>query len=231
MMKHSRRYLELMKQVDREHEYPLVEGVQLLKKVASAKFDESVELSINLGVEPKYADQMVRGTVILPHGTGKKVRVLVFAQGEKVKEALDAGADYAGLEEYIQKVQDGWLDFDVVIATPDVMRHIGKLGRVLGPHGLMPNPKTGTVTQDIAQAVADSKSGKISFRVDRYGIIHVAVGKVSFEEAKLVENVKAMVATLVKLRPQGAKGQYLRKITLTSTQGPGIKIEKQTALA
>ncbi|BFN37697.1 50S ribosomal protein L1 [Fidelibacter multiformis] len=230
-MKHSRRYLELMKQVDREHEYPLVEGVQLLKKVASAKFDESVELSINLGVEPKYADQMVRGTVILPHGTGKKVRVLVFAQGEKVKEALDAGADYAGLEEYIQKVQDGWLDFDVVIATPDVMRHIGKLGRVLGPHGLMPNPKTGTVTQDIAQAVADSKSGKISFRVDRYGIIHVAVGKVSFEEAKLVENVKAMVATLVKLRPQGAKGQYLRKITLTSTQGPGIKIEKQTALA
>jgi large subunit ribosomal protein L1 len=221
----------MMNQVDREREYPLDEGVQLLKKVASAKFDESVELSINLGVEPKYADQMVRGTVILPHGTGKKVRVLVFAQGEKVKEALDAGADYAGLEEYIQKVQDGWLDFDVVIATPDVMRHIGKLGRVLGPHGLMPNPKTGTVTQDIAQAVADSKSGKISFRVDRYGIIHVAVGKVSFEEAKLVENVKAMVATLVKLRPQGAKGQYLRKITLTSTQGPGIKIEKQTALA
>ncbi|RKY49976.1 MAG: 50S ribosomal protein L1 [Candidatus Neomarinimicrobiota bacterium] len=231
MMKHSRRYLELIKQIDREHEYPLDEGVQLLKKIASAKFDESVELSINLGVEPKYADQMVRGTVILPHGTGKKVRVLVFAQGEKVKEALDAGADYAGLEEYVQKVQNGWLDFDVVIATPDVMRHIGKLGRVLGPHGLMPNPKTGTVTQDIAQAVADSKSGKISFRVDRYGIIHVAVGKVSFEETKLVENVKAMVTTLVKLRPQGAKGQYLRKITLTSTQGPGIKIEKQTALA
>ncbi len=230
-MKHSRRYLELIKQIDREHEYPLDEGVQLLKKIASAKFDESVELSINLGVEPKYADQMVRGTVILPHGTGKKVRVLVFAQGEKVKEALDAGADYAGLEEYVQKVQNGWLDFDVVIATPDVMRHIGKLGRVLGPHGLMPNPKTGTVTQDIAQAVADSKSGKISFRVDRYGIIHVAVGKVSFEETKLVENVKAMVTTLVKLRPQGAKGQYLRKITLTSTQGPGIKIEKQTALA
>jgi len=230
-MKHSRRYLELIKQIDREHEYPLDEGVQLLKKIASAKFDESVELSINLGVEPKYADQMVRGTVILPHGTGKKVRVLVFAQGEKVKEALDAGADYVGLEEYVQKVQNGWLDFDVVIATPDVMRHIGKLGRVLGPHGLMPNPKTGTVTQDIAQAVADSKSGKISFRVDRYGIIHVAVGKVSFEETKLVENVKAMVTTLVKLRPQGAKGQYLRKITLTSTQGPGIKIEKQTALA
>lgn len=230
-MKHSRRYLELMQQVDREHEYPLSEGVHLLKKTASAKFDESVELSINLGVEPKYADQMVRGTVILPHGTGKKVRVLVFAQGEKVKEALDAGADYAGLEEYIQKVQGGWLDFDVVIATPDVMRHIGKLGRVLGPHGLMPNPKTGTVTQDIAQAVADSKSGKINFRVDRYGIIHVGVGKISFGEDKIVENVKTMVSTLVKLRPQGAKGQYLRKITLTSTQGPGIKIEKQTALA
>ncbi len=230
-MKHSRRYLELIEQVDREHEYPLTEGVQLLKKVASATFDESVELSVNLGVEPKYADQMVRGTVILPHGTGKKVRVLVFAQGDKVNEALETGADYAGLEEYIQKVQEGWLDFDVVIATPDVMRHIGKLGRVLGPHGLMPNPKTGTVTQDIAQAVADSKSGKISFRVDRYGIIHVAVGKISFDEDKLVENVKAMVSTLVKLRPQGAKGQYLRKITLTSTQGPGIKIEKQTALA
>jgi large subunit ribosomal protein L1 len=230
-MKHGRRYLVMMNQVDREHEYPLAEGVQLLKKIASAKFDESVELSVNLGVEPKYADQMVRGTVILPHGTGKKVRVMVFAQGDKVKEALDAGADYAGLEEYIQKIQDGWIDFDVVIATPDVMRHIGKLGRVLGPHGLMPNPKTGTVTQDITQAVEDSKSGKISFRVDRYGIIHVAVGKISFEEDKLIENVRTMVSTLVKLRPQGAKGQYLQKITLTSTQGPGIKIEKQTALA
>jgi large subunit ribosomal protein L1 len=230
-MKRSRRYLDLLQKVDREQEYPLLEGIQLLKQVANARFDESVELSVNLGVEPKYADQMVRGTVILPHGTGKVVRVLVLAQGEKVKEALDAGADYAGLEEYIEKIQGGWLDFDVVIATPDVMRHIGKLGRVLGPHGLMPNPKTGTVTQDITQAVEDSKSGKISFRVDKYGIIHVGVGKISFEEDKIVENVKTMIATLVKLRPQSAKGLYLRKITLTSTQGPGIKIEKQTALA
>ena len=230
-MKRSRRYLDLLQKVDREQEYPLLEGIQLLKQVANARFDESVELSVNLGVEPKYADQMVRGTVILPHGTGKVVRVLVLAQCEKVKEALDAGADYAGLEEYIEKIQGGWLDFDVVIATPDVMRHIGKLGRVLGPHGLMPNPKTGTVTQDITQAVEDSKSGKISFRVDKYGIIHVGVGKISFEEDKIVENVKTMIATLVKLRPQSAKGLYLRKITLTSTQGPGIKIEKQTALA
>ena len=230
-MKRSRRYLDLLQKVDREQEYPLLEGIHLLKQVANARFDESVELSVNLGVEPKYADQMVRGTVILPHGTGKVVRVLVLAQGEKVKEALDAGADYAGLEEYVEKIQGGWLDFDVVIATPDVMRHIGKLGRVLGPHGLMPNPKTGTVTQDITQAVKDSKSGKISFRVDKYGIIHVGVGKISFEEDQIVENVKTMIATLVKLRPQSAKGQYLRKITLTSTQGPGIKIEKQTALA
>lgn len=230
-MKRSRRYLDLLQKVNREQEYPLLEGIQLLKQVANARFDESVELSVNLGVEPKYADQMVRGTVILPHGTGKVVRVLVLAQGEKVKEALEAGADYAGLEEFVEKIQGGWLDFDVVIATPDVMRHIGKLGRVLGPHGLMPNPKTGTVTQDITQAVEDSKSGKISFRVDKYGIIHVGVGKISFEEDKIVENVKTMIATLVKLRPQSAKGQYLRKITLTSTQGPGIKIEKQTALA
>jgi len=230
-MKRSRRYLDLLQKVDKEQEYPLLEGIQLLKQVATARFDESVELSVNLGVEPKYADQMVRGTVILPHGTGKAVRVLVLAQGDKVKEALKAGADYAGLEEYVDKIQGGWLDFDVVIATPDVMRHIGKLGRVLGPHGLMPNPKTGTVTQDITQAVQDSKSGKISFRVDKYGIIHVGVGKISFEEDKIVENVKAMIATLVKLRPQSAKGLYLRKITLTSTQGPGIKIEKQTALA
>ncbi|MDD3807338.1 MAG: 50S ribosomal protein L1 [Candidatus Marinimicrobia bacterium] len=230
-MKHSRRYRELLKQVDREYEYPLNEGIKLLKKIASAHFDETVELSINLGVDPKYADQMVRGTVILPYGTGKKIRVLVFAQGEKVKEALDAGTDYAGLDEYIQKIQNGWLDFDVVIATPDVMRHIGKLGRVLGPHGLMPNPKTGTVTENIAQAVADSKAGKINFRVDRYGIVHVGVGKISFEENQLVENIKTMVTTLIKLRPPSAKGQYLQKITLTSTMGPGIKIEKQTALA
>jgi len=230
-MKHSRRYTENLKLIDRTVEYPLVDGIELLKKAANAKFDESIELTLNLGVDPRYSDQNIRGTVILPHGTGKKVRVLVLAQGEKVKEAEDAGADHAGLEEYIEKIEGGWFDFDVCIATPDVMRYVGKLGRTLGPRGLMPNPKTGTVTNDVAEAVKDSKAGKISFRVDKYGILHVIVGKASFSVEQITENVRGMLGTVVKMKPTGLKGTYLRKVSLSSSQGPGIKIDKQSALA
>lgn len=230
-MKHSRRYFKNQDLVNSTVEYSLDQGIELLKKSVTAKFDESVELSINLGVDPRHADQMVRGTVVLPNGTGKKVRVLVLTQGDKVKEALSAGADYAGLDEYVEKIKNSWLDFDVVIATPDVMKEVGKLGRILGTRGMMPNPKSGTVTNDIASAVQESKAGKIEFRVDKYGIIHVIVGKVSFAPEKLSENIKALIGTVIKLRPAAAKGAYLNKITLTSTMGPGIRIEKQSAIA
>lgn len=230
-MKHSRRQTTNLKLVDKSVEYPLSEAVQIIKKAASSKFDESVELSVNLGVDPKYADQMVRGTVILPNGTGKKVRVLVLTQGDKVKEAEEAGADMAGLDEYVKKIQGGWFEFDSCIATPDVMKNVGRLGRQLGTRGLMPNPKTGTVTMDVAKAVKEAKAGKISFRVDKYGILHVAVGKLSFDEAQLKENIQAMISTVMKLKPQSLKSVYMQKITLSSTQGPGIRIDKQTALA
>jgi len=212
-------------------EYALVDGIELIKKAATAKFDESIELTLNLGVDPKYADQNIRGTVILPHGTGKKVRVLVLTQGDKAKEAEAAGADHAGLEDYIAKIEGGWFDFDVCIATPDVMRHVGKLGRALGTRGLMPNPKTGTVTKDVEQAVKEAKAGKISFRVDKYGILHVVVGKASFSAEQLTENVRGMLGTVMKLKPTTLKGTYLKKMTISSTQGPGIKIDKQSALA
>ncbi len=229
-MKHSRRYYSNLKAIDKFKNYDVIEGVDLLKETSTAKFDESIEISVNLGVDPKYSEQMVRGTVVLPHGTGKKIRILVLTQGEKVKEAEEANADYVGLEEYIKKIQDGWFEFDVLIVSPDVMKFVGKLGRVLGPKGLMPNPKSGTVTNDIGNAVKDSKAGKISFRVDKYGIIHSAIGKASFDKEKLVDNVKTMVKTVMKLKPIGLKGQYMRKITLSSTQGPGIKIDKQSIL-
>jgi large subunit ribosomal protein L1 len=229
-MKHSRRYYSNLKAIEKLKNYDVIEGVDLLKETSTAKFDESIEISVNLGVNPKYSEQMVRGTVVLPHGTGKKIRVLVLTQGEKVKEAEEANADYVGLDEYIKKIQDGWFEFDVLIVSPDVMKFVGKLGRVLGPKGLMPNPKSGTVTNDIGNAVKDSKAGKISFRVDRYGIIHSAIGKASFDKEKLVDNVKIMVKTVMKLKPIGLKGQYMQKITLSSTQGPGIKIDKQSIL-
>lgn len=228
-MKHSRRYSANRELIDKTVEYPLLEGIRLLKKAANAKFDESIELTLNLGVDPRYSEQNIRGTAILPHGTGKKVRVLVLTQGEKVKEALKAGADFAGLEDYVKKIEEGWFDFDVCIATPDVMRHVGKLGRALGTRGLMPNPKTGTVTDDVDQAVKDSKAGKISFRVDKYGILHVLVGKASFSEEQLVDNIRNMMTTVMKLKPASLKGTYLRKVTLSSSQGPGIKIDKQSA--
>ncbi len=230
-MKHSRRYTENLNLIDRTVEYPLADGIELLKKAANAKFDESIELTLNLGVDPRYSDQNIRGTVILPHGTGKKVRVLVLSQGEKVKEAEAAGADYAGLEEYIKKIEGGWFEFDVCIATPDVMRYVGKLGRALGTRGLMPNPKTGTVTDDVEKAVKDAKAGKISFRVDKYGILHVIVGKASFSAEQIAENIRGMLGTVVKMKPTGLKGMYLRKVTISSSHGPGIKIDKQSALA
>ncbi|MDZ7797827.1 MAG: 50S ribosomal protein L1 [Candidatus Marinimicrobia bacterium] len=230
-MKHSRRYTENLKLIDRTVEYSLIDGVELVKKAANAKFDESIELTLNLGVDPRYSDQNIRGTVILPHGTGKKVRVLVLSQGEKVKEAEDAGADHAGLEEYIKKIEGGWFEFDVCIATPDVMRYVGKLGRALGTRGLMPNPKTGTVTDDVEKAVKDAKAGKISFRVDKFGILHVIIGKASFSAEQIADNVKGMLGTIIKMKPTGLKGTYLQKVTISSSQGPGIKIDKQSALA
>lgn len=230
-MNQSRRYSANEKLFDRMQEYALVDSIELIKKAANAKFDESIELTLNLGVDPRYADQNIRGTVILPHGTGKKVRVLVLTQGDKVKEAEEAGADYAGLDDYVKQIEGGWFDFDVCIATPDTMRHVGKLGRALGTRGLMPNPKTGTVTNDVAQAVKEAKAGKISFRVDKYGILHVLVGKASFTTEQLTENVKGMLNTVMKLKPATLKGTYLKKISISSTQGPGIKIDKQSALA
>ncbi|HDR04064.1 MAG TPA: 50S ribosomal protein L1 [Candidatus Marinimicrobia bacterium] len=230
-MKHSRRYFSNRELIDRTREYSLDDGIGLLKKAVNAKFDESVELSINLGVDPRHADQMVRGTVVLPYGLGKTVRVLVLTRGNKVAEAQEAGADYVGLDEYIEKIKNGWLDFDVTIATPDVMREVGKLGRILGTRGLMPNPKSGTVTNDIAAAVRESKAGKIEFRVDKNGIVHTAVGKISFDNEKLVGNIKALIKTILKLRPAAAKGSYLEKITLSSTMGPGIRIDKQSTTA
>ncbi|MBI4467553.1 MAG: 50S ribosomal protein L1 [Acidobacteria bacterium] len=205
--------------------YPIDEAAVLLKKLHFTKFDETVELTLNLGVDPKHADQMVRGTVVLPHGLGRSVRVAVIAGGEKVKEAEAAGADFVGGEDLVQKIQQGWMDFDAVIATPDMMKSVGKLGRVLGPRGLMPNPKTGTVTFDVAKAIQESKAGKVEFRVEKAGIIHTPVGKISFDAPKLAENARAVVAAVVRAKPPAAKGRYVKKITLTSTMGPGILID------
>ncbi len=223
MKKRSKRYREAVKLIDGK-EYPLEEAVGLLKKTASAKFDETVELAIRLGVDPRHADQIVRGTVALPHGLGKEVRVLAIAKGEKADEASEGGADYVGYEDYIEKIQQGWLEFDVMVATPDAMRDLGKLGKVLGPRGLMPNPKSGTVTNDIGPTVKEIKAGKIDFRVDKRGIVHTAVGKASFNEQKLKENIKSLMQTIIRLKPAAAKGAYLRSISLSNTMGPGIRI-------
>ncbi|RKX64336.1 50S ribosomal protein L1 [candidate division TA06 bacterium] len=224
-MKHGKRYRQIAEKVDREKLYTLEEAVKIVKDTATAKFDETVETAVRLGIDPKKSDQIVRGSAMLPHGTGKTVKVLVFAEGDKAKEALDAGADYAGSDELIEKIAGGWFDFDVVIAVPAMMRKIGKLGRVLGTKGLMPNPKRGTVTEDVAGTVKAIKKGKISFRNDKTGIVHAIVGKASFEEDKIKENVIELVREIVRLKPSAAKGTYLRSITLSSTMGIGVKID------
>ena len=224
-MKKSKRYAEAIKLVDKNKLYDLEEAAELIKKTASAKFDETIEAHLKLGVDGRHADQQVRGAVVLPHGTGKTVKVLVFAKGDKVDEALAAGADYAGGDELVPKIQnEGWLDFDVVIATPDMMGVVGRLGRVLGPKGLMPNPKAGTVTMDVVKAIEDVKAGKIEYRLDKANIIHVPVGKASFSAEQIADNYKALMDAVVKAKPSSAKGQYLKSVTIASTMGPGLKL-------
>lgn len=224
-MKKGKRYTEAAKLVDRLNTYDVAEAVSIVKKSASAKFDETIECHIRLGVDGRHADQQVRGAVVLPHGTGKTVRVLVFAKGAKLDEAQAAGADHVGGEELIPKIQnEGWLDFDVVVATPDMMGVVGRLGRVLGPKGLMPNPKAGTVTMDVAKAIADIKAGKIEYRLDKSNIIHVPIGKASFSEEQLADNFQTLIDAINKAKPSAAKGQYLRSVTVASTMGPGVKL-------
>ena len=224
-MKTGKRYSEAAKLIEKTKTYDLEEAVALVKKTASAKFDETIEAHFRLGVDGRHADQQVRGAVVLPHGTGKTVKVLVFAKGNKVDEALAAGADYAGGDELVPKIQnEGWLDFDVVVATPDMMGVVGRLGRVLGPKGLMPNPKAGTVTMDVTKAINDIKAGKIEYRLDKTNIVHVPVGKVSFTEEQLADNFQAIMDAIVKAKPSSLKGTYLKNITLASTMGPGVKV-------
>jgi large subunit ribosomal protein L1 len=226
MPAHSKRYRAGLDSIDRGRLYGLAEAVGLLKDCPGAKFDESVDIALNLGVDPKHADQMVRGAIVLPHGTGRSVRVLVFAKGEKEKEAQDAGADYVGAEDLAKKIQDeGWLDFERVIATPDMMSVVGRLGKVLGPRGLMPNPKLGTVTADVGRAVSESKAGKVEFRVDKNGIIHASIGRKSFDAEKLADNATAIIDAVLKAKPAVAKGTYLKKIAISTTMGPGIRID------
>lgn len=224
-MKHGKKYTEAAKLVDRAMFYEPEEAIALVKKAATAKFDETIEVHIRTGCDGRHAEQQVRGAVVLPNGTGKKVRVLVIAKGDKIAEAEAAGADHVGGEELIPRIQnDGWLDFDVVVATPDMMGVVGRLGKILGPKGLMPNPKAGTVTMDVAKAVKDIKAGKIEYRLDKTNIIHVPVGKISFTDEALQENFKALMDAIVKAKPSALKGQYLRSITLTSTMGPGVRV-------
>jgi large subunit ribosomal protein L1 len=224
--KRTKRYREAAKIIDRAKLYELQEGLETIRSTESGKFDETVDISVNLGVDPKHADQMVRGAIVLPHGTGKTTRVLVFAKGEKEKEATDAGADFVGGDDLAKKIQsEGWLDFDRVIATPDMMSVVGRLGKVLGPRGLMPNPKLGTVTMDVQKAVSEQKAGKVEYRVDKAGIIHAPIGKKSFDTAKLVDNAAAILGAILKAKPAASKGTYMKKITVSSTMGPGIRID------
>ncbi len=224
-MKRGKKYNEIIKAYDKSQQYDVAEAVSIVKKSAVAKFDETIECHVRLGVDGRHADQQVRGAVVLPHGTGKTVRVLVFAKGEKVNEATNAGADYVGGDELIPKIQnDGWLDFDVVVATPDMMGVVGRLGKVLGPKGLMPNPKAGTVTMNVAQAIADIKAGKVEYRLDKANIIHVPVGKASFTEQQLADNFQTLMGAIIKAKPATAKGTYLKSVTIAATMGPGVKV-------
>jgi large subunit ribosomal protein L1 len=225
MPKNGKNYNQAREQVDRTKRYPLEEAVQLAVKVSYVKFDETVDMAVRLGVDPRHADQMVRGAVVLPNGTGKTTRVLVFAKGEKEKEALEAGADVVGSEELIEKIKGGWLEFDKAVATPDLMGQVGKIGKILGPRGLMPNAKTGTVTFDVAKAIREIKAGKIEFRVEKNGIVHAPMGRVSFGLDKLIPNILSFFDTILRLKPSSAKGTYLKSITISTTMGPGIKID------
>ena len=225
MAKRGKKYTEVAKLVDKEKLYDVKEGIELVKKTKTAKFTETVEVALRLGVDPRHADQQIRGTVVLPNGTGKTVRILAITSGENIEKAKAAGADYAGAEEYINQIQQGWLDFDLVIATPDMMPKLGKLGKVLGTKGLMPNPKSGTVTPDIANAVSEFKKGKLAFRVDKLGSIHVPIGKVDFGFDKLEENFKVFIDQIIKLKPAASKGQYLKTVALSLTMGPGVKLD------
>ena len=227
-MAHSKRYNSNFEKINRDKEYSLDEAVDLLSNFSHPKFDESVELAINLGVDPKHADQIVRGTVALPNGIGKNIKVLVFARDDLAEEAKNAGADFVGADDMVEKVRGGWTDIDVVVAAPDMMAEVGKLGKILGPRGLMPNPKIGTVTKDIAKAVSEVKAGKIEFRVEKNGLIHNSIGKISFSKEKIVENAKVFIGAILKAKPQAAKGVYMKKITMTSTMGPGIKLDKSS---
>jgi large subunit ribosomal protein L1 len=224
MRGHGKKFGTALAKVDRSREYQIPDAVKIVKQASFAKFNETVDVAVRLGVDPRHADQVVRGTVVLPHGTGKSVRVLVITQGEKAKEAEAAGADFAGIE-FVQKLKDGWLECDVIVATPDVMGQLGQLGRILGPRGLMPNPKAGTVTMDVARAVREIKAGKIEFRVDKTGNVHAPVGKINFSEQQLAENVQAFMDTIVRAKPAAAKGQYIRSATVSSTMGPGVRLD------
>jgi large subunit ribosomal protein L1 len=229
-MKQSKRTKEITKLVDKTKEYTVEEAVEKLKETAKAKFDETVDIAVRLGVDPRHADQAVRGTVSLPHGVGKTVRVLVIAkQAQRQEEAKQAGADHVGFEDYLKKIQEGWSDIDVIVATPDVMADVGKLGKVLGPKGLMPNPKSGTVTPDVAKAVTEIKAGKIEFRVDKAGNLHAIVGKASFDKQKLIENVNSFLAAVNRLKPSSSKGQYIKNVAISSTMGPSVRIDKTLA--
>jgi large subunit ribosomal protein L1 len=225
MAKHGKKYLEARAKVDREHEYEPAEAVKLLKDTKIAKFDESVELHIRTGLNVRHADEQLRGTIALPNGLGKDVKIAVFAQGDKAREAEEAGADVVGADDLAKRIEEGWTDFDVAIATPDMMPVVGRLGRVLGPQGKMPNPKVGTVTMDVRKAVEESKSGKVEYRTDRTAIVHLNIGKTSFDERQLLENYAAVIDEMIRAKPSAAKGRYLRTITITSTMGPGIKVD------
>ena len=229
--KHGKRYDELAKKVEPGREYTPEEGMKLVKETSGAKFDTTVEIHLRMGVDPKQADQMVRGAAVLPHGTGKTVRVIVFAQGDRARDAQAAGADAVGAEDPAKRIEGGWLDFDVAIATPDMMGQVGRLGRVLGPRGLMPNPKSGTVTMDVAKAVRDSKGGRVEFRVDKTGVIHTVVGKSSFSQQALVENLATVIDAVNRARPTGVKGDYVRTVYLSSTQGPSVKLDRGATMA
>jgi len=227
--KHGKKYREAAAQVDKSRLYSPQEAVDLLKKISYSAFDGTVEVHMRLGVDPRHADQMVRGTAVLPHGTGRTVRVLVFAQGDKAREAEDAGADYVGAQDLIQRIEGGWLDFDVAVATPDMMGQVGRLGRILGPRGLMPNPRSGTVTFDVGRTVRDVKAGRVEFRVDRTALVHVPIGKVSFDDQRLLENLSTLMDAVVAAKPSGAKGTYIRSVHLAATMSPGVRLDPSVA--